>query len=102
MFHAFYTKMDPREYQELAVLDKYDGASFRHTVQLGNIWAHKYSPEKMSCIALEKGVKGIYVMDKKREDLLVLHKAQSTNGVNTYAYIYDVTNLMLERNCDEE
>lgn len=101
MFHAFYTKMDPSVYQSLAVLDEYDGANFRHTVELGNIWAHKYSPEQLGCLALEKGVRGYYVTDKKLEYLDLDHTEKSSNGVNTYAYVYDVTGLMLERSCEE-
>lgn len=100
MFHAFYTKMDPKTYQSLAVIDDYDGANFRHTVELGNVWSHKYSPEEISCIALKKGVRGIFVTDKKLEYLDLIYHEQSTNGVNTYAYVYDVTLLMFERNCD--
>lgn len=99
MFHAFYTQMHPATYQSLAVVDVPDGAGFSHTVELGNITAYKHSPEDTSCFGLKKGVQTLHVTDKKFEYIPILHTENASNGVHTYAYVYDVTKLMNEEKC---
>ncbi len=99
MFHAFYTKMDPAEYQKLAVLDSADGANFTHTIGLGNITSMKYSPEEFSCLGLEKNARVLYVTNVKNENLRVIRTEKSTNLVHTYVYTYDVTDYMLKEDC---
>jgi 4-amino-4-deoxy-L-arabinose transferase-like glycosyltransferase len=90
MFYAFYTKMDPRKYQELAVLGEKEASGFQHTVELGNVWAKSMSLESVACAARTKGLNGILVT---QEELAAptLYEAKSTNGVHTYAYAYDAT-----------
>lgn len=100
MFHAFYTNMDPALYQSLAVLDEYDGANFRHTVELGNIWSHKYSPEYMSCWGIENNKQVFFVTNVEQKQLKYSHVEKSANEVNTYAYVYDVTKYMIKEDCE--
>ncbi|MCB9812867.1 MAG: phospholipid carrier-dependent glycosyltransferase [Pseudomonadales bacterium] len=102
MFYAFYTNMDPALYQSLAVIDDFDGANFRHTLELGNVFAHKYSPEYVACLGMERGAKAYFVTDKKLENLFKMYEEKSTNGVNTYAYVYDVTELMIKEDCENK
>lgn len=100
MFHAFYTDLDPSVYQSLAVVDEYDGASFRHTVELGNIWSHKYSPEYLSCWGLENNKQVVFVTNVEQKQLKYSHVEKSTNGVNNYVYVYDVSKYMLKEACE--
>lgn len=100
MFHAFYTNMNPRVYQSLAVLDEYDGASFRHTIELGNIWSHKYSPEYLSCWGLKNNKQVFFVTNVEQKQLKYTHVEKSANGVNTYVYVYDVSRYMLKEDCE--
>jgi 4-amino-4-deoxy-L-arabinose transferase-like glycosyltransferase len=100
MFYAFYTKMDPSLYQEMARVDEVDGAGFYHTVELGNIYAYKTSIEAIGCLGNKKSVNSVYITDQKLDGPIILYEGRASNNVHTYVYAYDASFYMLSRLCE--
>lgn len=100
MFYAYYTHMDPQQYQQKAVLGRLEESGFQHTVELGNIWAKSISPSQVACAAQNLGKsKALHVTDSFLVGLPIIKEIKSSNGVHTYVYVYDVTGQA--ENCNQ-
>jgi hypothetical protein len=88
MFYAFYTKMDPKAYQEQAVLGKLEDSGFQHTVEIDKVKVWEQGLISASCQALLTNTPTIYITNEK-EDGIIPIQAISENGAMVYAYGYD-------------
>lgn len=100
MFYAFYDKIDPRWYQQNAVLGPLESSGFQHTVELGNVWAYDYSLSTVRCKAIERGAHG-YLVTNEELPIAPIYQGKSTNGVHTYVYVYDSADVAAA-DCDFE
>lgn len=89
MFYAYYTKMNPAQYQMLAKLGVLEASGFQHTVGLGNLKAENLSPAEAIC-AFEPSDGPIYFVTDEQLDLPLLYSGRSTNGVHPYVNVYNL------------
>lgn len=99
MFYAFYTKMDPREYQAKAKLGELEASGFQHTVELGNIWAYDYDIETVGCIGHKKYKQSVFVTSQRIEGASMIYEGKATNGVHSYVFVYDATKSVDAKKC---
>lgn len=91
MFHAFYSRQDPRYYQQNARLGVLEDSGFQHTEQVGRIMAKNIEPSEVACIASSTGYQNAFlVTEDRREDLNIAYQIKSSNGVHTLVYSYVV------------
>jgi 4-amino-4-deoxy-L-arabinose transferase-like glycosyltransferase len=103
MFHAFYSKIDPKVYQENAVLGELEPGGFQHTVKVGNITAYNEDIFTFGCKAKTLGKKSVFVTDGKEIiDAEPIFTIKATNGVHTYVTAYDATLFVKDLYCDQE
>jgi hypothetical protein len=98
MFYAYYTSMNPRHYQANAVLGEKEASGFQHTTSLGTFHVSSESWEYLGCQGLRAQRRTIVVTNEDTS-ALVLYRAQSSNGVHTYTYVYDVTARLDPKKC---
>jgi hypothetical protein len=96
MFFAFYTNYNPVLYQKNAILGHLETSGFRHTIGLDNLLVKDSSLEEVACLADQKNLRGYYLTN---EELPVgaVFEAKSSNGVHTYAYIYQASECDVQR-----
>ena len=99
MFYAFYTKMDPREYQQIAVLGEQESSGFQHTVGLGKITARDHSLGHVGCEGHIGGYQSVLVTNEAIAGAQVLYEGRSTNGVHPYVFAYDATGSTPKESC---
>ena len=90
MFYAYYTKMNPADYQRSAQLGVLEDSGFQHTVELGTIKVANLSPAETVCAFLPTSQPIYFVTDEKLGFPLV-YSGRSTNGVHAYVNVYDLT-----------
>ncbi|OGJ15994.1 MAG: hypothetical protein A2632_01440 [Candidatus Pacebacteria bacterium RIFCSPHIGHO2_01_FULL_46_16] len=100
MFYAFYTDMNPKQYQDLARLGKLEDSGFQHTVGLGNMRVLD-SPDitALGC-AGRAAHKQVLLVTDRPEQAPELHKEKSSNGVHIYAFVYDATGSITTGQCE--
>ncbi len=101
MFYAFYTKLPPKQYQQLAKLGELESSGFQHTVELGRVTASSESLEAVGCKAQQNNQESVYVTDQKIEQANQLYQGKASNGVHTYVYVYDSHSLLTESSCSD-
>ena len=99
MFYAFYTDMDPHQYQKLAGLGELEASGFQHTTRLGNMRVVN-SPDiiALGCAGRAEQKQVLLVTDQP-EEAPELHREISSNGVHTYLFVYDATGAIVTGQC---
>lgn len=100
MFYAFYSKMDPSEYQKLAILGEREDSGFQHTIELGRVKAYEHSVSHVGCEAHKNGTKAVFVTNEEIQGANILYEGKSTNGVYTHVYVYDANSSVDVEKCD--
>ena len=77
-------------YQKQAVLGPLEPSGFQHTVELGLIKAYDWSPEQVACSLPADSKFGLLVTDKQYSHIPLVKEIKASNGVHTYAWIYQV------------
>lgn len=91
MFYAYYTAMNPADYQKQAILGELEASGFQHTVELNRIWSKKITPGEFGCQGAKLNQKRLlYVTDQTLDGLSLIKEIKATNGVHTYVKIYEV------------
>jgi hypothetical protein len=96
MFYAFYSKLDPKYYQEHAVLGEMEGSGFQHTIGLGNYSVKDDSLKNIACNAVKTGQKTVFVTNLK-EDSYYSYVGYSSNGALEYLFVYDIDKYLEKR-----
>lgn len=99
MFYAFYTDMDPREYQQLAVLGEREASGFQHTVGLGNLSVSTESLGGVGCQAIANDQRVLFVTDENIESGTKILTVWGENGVDPRAFVYDAGASVKAENC---
>lgn len=99
MFYAYYTKMDPRQYQQQAVLGPLEDSGFQHTVGLGRLKIQDDSLYNVACAAVATNTPTYFVSNTKEPDAEPLHVLRSQNGSLVYATIYDALTVGKRSSC---
>lgn len=89
MYYAFYTKMDPLEYQRTAVLGKKEESGFQHTVALGNVFVSDKGITAIGCNALQTKTPTIVFTRAQGTSPFIIYQATSQNKVFTFIHGYD-------------
>jgi 4-amino-4-deoxy-L-arabinose transferase-like glycosyltransferase len=89
MFYAYYTHMDPAEYQKNAVLGELEGSGFQHTVKLKNLEIKDDSLVNIACKAAAQNKPTLYVSNIREPDGRFVKDVRSENGALGLVYVYD-------------
>jgi hypothetical protein len=91
MFYAFYTMMDPREYQRQAVLGPLEASGFQHTVAIDAVRVWDSGFQSAACEAVAQDRPSFYVTDEAAQgvDVVPVFTVKSANGAMTYVHVYD-------------
>jgi hypothetical protein len=89
MFYAYYTKMDPAEYQQKAILGPLEDSGFQHTVGLGNLHVKDESLRNIGCAAVKGGYQAYLVTDVQQDKNTPVKIVRSENGALQYVFVYD-------------
>lgn len=91
MYYAFYTKYNPKKYQQEAVLADLEPSGFQHTKQLGSVVLTERLMEDLACTVVANNQQALYVSNTSSEDSFpTAHLITSTNGATREVYIYDL------------
>lgn len=90
MFYAFYTKYDPKTYQEKAVLGGLEASGFQHTVALDTLEVSEDLLGAHGCTALENNQPTLFVTNlEERGGVDPVYTVSSANGVDVLSFVYD-------------
>lgn len=88
MFYAFYTNMDPREYQRQAVLGVLEPSGFQHTVGLDDLYVTEDIIETIGCEALQTRTPTLFVTKSKVNGARALYTGKGSNMME-FIFVYD-------------
>jgi 4-amino-4-deoxy-L-arabinose transferase-like glycosyltransferase len=89
MFYAFYTNMDPAEYQRQAVLGPLEKSGFQHTIAIDQVKVAETGLLSVACESVAKNIPALYITNEEAKDMTPVYLAKSENGAMNYAYVYD-------------
>lgn len=91
MFYAFYTNMDPRQYQEQAVLGPLEDSGFQHTVEIDALKVWDSGFLSAACQAVASNTPTLYITDESAPQgtAVPVLEIKSENGALTYVHVYD-------------
>lgn len=89
MFYAYYTHMNPAEYQKLAELGPLEESGFQHTIGLGRFKVKDESLFNIACEAARQNQKTYFVSNVSEPVGKPLKELRSANKSLIYATIYD-------------
>jgi len=94
MFYAFYTNMDPKAYQEQAVLGPLESSGFQHTVAIDDVtvWDSGFLSAACHAVAMNKPTLYITNENGPAENAVGITKIMSENGAMMYVHVYDALN----------
>lgn len=90
IFYAFYSKMDPRLYQQELVLNPKDDLGFQHMQGVKNLYASHRTWQSIACQSLRDNQPTFYVTNEQLVRIEPAFTVYSDNGVMKYLFIYDV------------
>jgi len=98
MYYAYYTRFDPKSYQDQVVLGELEPSGFRHATRLGNFSTTDALALDIACESAARSAPALYITNEKLQ-FPIVYQATSHHGVHAFFTVYDVTSTLQPADC---